>query len=316
MDVVRDEVTRLGGHIHTASVPGIGTTFTITVPLTLATTRAILVEQAGRSLAIPSAPVERTARVRVAGIVTLEGRHSTMVDGHLVPIVPLSDVLSLPPSPWPDDPRDWRMFIVLREDDRRVALLIDRLIGEQELVIKPLGWPLRRVRNVSGAAVLGSGETIAILNPSDLLHGALRLARAGAAVIARPLPEQRAASKARRRVLVVDDSLTTRMLERSILEAAGYDTMVAGDGAEALDLLAREAVDLVVSDVEMPRLDGFALTAAIRRDTRLQHLPVILVTSLDDLDHRTRGVTAGADAYLGKRTFDQGQLLDTIGRLL
>jgi two-component system chemotaxis sensor kinase CheA len=106
------------------------------------------------------------------------------------------------------------------------------------------------------------------------------------------------------------------MLERGILEAAGYDTVVAGDGAEALGLLAREAVDLVISDVEMPNLDGFGLTAAIRRDERLRHLPVVLVTSLDNPEHRERGVSAGADAYLGKRTFDQGQLLDTIGRLL
>ncbi len=317
MDVVRDEVTRLGGHIHTASTPGSGTTFTITVPLTLATTRAILVEYAGRSLAIPSASIERTARVRASSLVTLEGRQATMIDGHPVPIIELADVLALPPTVWQNDPRAWRPFFVLREDDRRVALLIDRLIGEQELVIKPLGWPLRRVRNVSGAAVLGSGETIVILNPADLLHGGLRLARMGAGAVTRPTQEtRRAVSRARRRVLIVDDSLTTRMLERGILEAAGYDTAVAGDGAEALDLLARETVDLVLSDVEMPRLDGFGLTAAIRRDARLQHLPVILVTSLDTAEHRERGVTAGADAYLGKRTFDQGQLLDTIGRLL
>ncbi|MFN8514538.1 MAG: response regulator [Thermomicrobiales bacterium] len=201
-----------------------------------------------------------------------------------------------------------------------MALLIDRLTGEQELVIKPLGWPLRRVRNVGGAAVLGSGETVPILNPADLLQGGLRLARVGVGV---PVGSSGAhdnhaeASPARRRrVLVVDDSPTTRMLERGILEAAGYDTVVAGDGAEALGLLSRETVDLVVSDVEMPNLDGFGLTAAIRRDERLRHLPVVLVTSLDDPEHRERGVTVGADAYLGKRTFDQGQLLDTIGRLL
>ena len=117
-------------------------------------------------------------------------------------------------------------------------------------------------------------------------------------------------------MLVVDDSLTTRTLERGILEAAGYDALVASDGAEALVVLGREGIDLVVSDVEMPRLDGFGLTAAIRRDERLRHIPVILVTSLDTAEHRERGVTAGADAYLGKGTFDQGRLLDTIGRLL
>jgi two-component system chemotaxis sensor kinase CheA len=315
MDVVRDEVTRLGGHTHIASVPGQGTTFTITVPLTLATTRAILVEQSGHNYAIPSAPIERTARVRASALVALEGRRAVLVEGRPVPAVELADLLQLPPAP-PPDPRAWRSFVVLRQDERRVALLIDRLTGEQELVVKPLGWPLRRVRNVGGAAVLGTGETVPILNPADLLQGGLRLARAGSVVVAGALGASPDAAPARRRVLVVDDSLTTRMLERGILEAAGYDTVVAGDGAEALDLLVREAVDLVLSDVEMPHLDGFGLTAAIRRDERLRHLPVVLMTSLDDPDHRARGVSAGADAYLGKRTFDQGQLLDTIGRLL
>jgi two-component system chemotaxis sensor kinase CheA len=317
MDVARDEVARLSGHIRVASAPGQGTTFTITAPLTLATTRAILVEQAGRTFAIPSAPIERTARVRASALVALEGRRAVLVEGRPVPVAELAELLLLPPPARPPDPRAWRSFIVLRQDERRVALLIDRLTGEQELVIKPLGWPLRRVRNVGGAAVLGSGETVPILNPADLLQGGLRLARAGARAGAVAGHERPAATVSRRRrVLVVDDSLTTRMLERGILEAAGYDTLVAGDGAEALGLLAREAVDLVISDVEMPNLDGFGLTAAIRRDERLRHLPVVLVTSLDDPEHRERGVSAGADAYLGKRTFDQGQLLDTIGRLL
>lgn len=318
MDVVRDEVARLNGHIHTASISGQGTTFTITVPLTLATTRAILVEQAGQRFVIPSASIERTARVRAAALVALEGRRAVVVEGHPVPVIELADLLSLPTAVWPSDPRAWRSYIVLRQDERRVALLIDRLLGEQEIVIKPLGWPLRRVRNVSGAVVLGSGETVAILNPADLLIGGLRIARTGAGVAIRPAVVRRGTvpPAKRRRVLVVDDSLTTRMLERGILESAGYEAIVVADGAEALDLLGREVVDLVISDVEMPVLDGFGLTAAIRRDERLRHLPVVLVTSLDTPEHRERGLTAGADAYLGKGSFDQGQLLDTIGRLL
>lgn len=315
MDVVRDVVTNLNGHIHIASDLGVGTTFTITVPLTLATTRAILVEQGERRFAIPSMPIERNGRVRAADLITIEGRRAVLIDGHPVPIVELAEVLALPVATWPADPRAWRCFVLLRQDERRVALLIDRLVGEQELVVKPLGWPLRRVRNVGGAAVLGSGETIAILNPADLLVGGQRLAQANTGASALPAPK-RAVAPVRRRVLIVDDSLTTRLLERSILESAGYDTAVATDGAEALAALARDTVDIVVSDVEMPTLDGFGLTAAIRRDERLRHLPVILVTSLDSADQRERGIVAGADAYLSKRTFDQGLLLDTIGRLL
>ena len=120
----------------------------------------------------------------------------------------------------------------------------------------------------------------------------------------------------RRRLLVVDDSLTTRTLERSILQTAGYDVVVASDGVEALQLLRSQSIDLVVSDIEMPRLDGFALTTEIRRDERLRQTPVVLVTSLDAPEHRERGASAGADAYIVKRAFDQGELLETVGRLL
>jgi two-component system, chemotaxis family, sensor kinase CheA len=169
------------------------------------------------------------------------------------------------------------------------------------------------VRNVGGAAVLGSGETILILNPSDLLKSGLRRGLLAPGPIA---TAETAATRRRARVLVVDDSLTTRTLERSILEAAGYDVSVAADGVEALTVLRADPVDLVISDVDMPRLDGFGLTAEIRRDAALRQLPVVLVTSLAAPEHRERGVAVGADAYIVKSSFDQAQLLDTIGRLL
>jgi two-component system chemotaxis sensor kinase CheA len=196
-----------------------------------------------------------------------------------------------------------------------VALLAEALVGEQEVVVRPLGWPLHRVRNVSGAAVLASGQTVVILNPNDLLRSAVGAMARGAPAGAARVSEA-AAVRRRARLLVVDDSLTTRTLERSIFEAAGYDVLVAADGLEALRILRDEAVDLVVSDVEMPAMDGFSLTAEVRRDERLRHLPVVLVTSLGDREHRERGVAAGADAYVVKSAFDQGELLETIGRLL
>ncbi len=313
MDVVRDEVNRLGGQIAITSTVGVGTTFTITVPLTLATTRAILVEAGEQLVAIPANPVERLARIRTDAIVTLEGRRAVPVEGQPVPLVALTALLGLPAAA-NVAPGAWQPYLILRQEGRRVAILVDRLRGEQEIVVKPLGWPLRRVRNVGGVAVLGSGETVAILNPGDLLAGGLRLGGLQTTARARGGPVAQVVR--RRRVLVVDDSLTTRTLERGILEAAGYETLVATDGAEALELLGREGVDLVVSDVEMPNLDGFGLATAIRRDEGLRHIPVILVTSLDTAEHRERGASAGADAYLTKGSFDQGQLLDTIGRLL
>jgi two-component system chemotaxis sensor kinase CheA len=333
LDVVRAHVERLNGHVRVSGSAGRGTRFTIGMPLTLATTRAILVKQSGQIYAIPSMMTERSARVREQQLISLEGRRAVEVEGHPVPVVELADVLERPrESTNGQDAPQWRPFFILRQDDRRVALLADGLLGEQEIVVKSLGWPLRRVRNVGGAAVLGSGQTVAILNPFDLLKTASRLAgAAGRRPDQRPAPAPTTAAaqppaaggsqsflneRRRRRILVVDDSLPTRTLVRSILEAAGYATTVATDGTEALEALHGAPVDLVVSDIEMPGLDGFALTAAIRRDEKLRQIPVVLVTSLAAREHRERGVAAGADAYIVKGSFDQGQLLDTVGRLI
>ncbi len=316
MDVVHEHLERLAGRITIWSVPGRGTRFTIRAPLTLATTRAILVEQSGRMFAIPSALIERTARVREPDIVSLQGNRAVAIEGRPVPLVELHEVLELPPSAGGElDAKGWRSYLVLRQDEGRVALAADRLIGEQEIVVKPRAWPLRRVRNVGGAAVLGSGQTIAILNPADLLKTALKTEGTRRRGSATETPADAGAPR-QRCVLVVDDSLPTRTLERSILETAGYGTFAAGDGIEALKILRRETIDLVVSDIEMPGLDGFALTAEIRREEKLRRIPVILVTSLASPEHQERGMVAGADAYIVKGKFDQGQLLDMVGRLI
>jgi two-component system chemotaxis sensor kinase CheA len=304
-----------------ASQPGQGTRFTLTVPLTLATTRALLAAQGGLVYAIPAALVERSGRVRDADVAWLEGRRAVAVDDQPVLVAELGALLEGAPSTHQAvAPETWRPFFVLGQGDRRVAVLVDALVGEQEIVVKPLAWPLRRVRNVSGAAVLGSGQLVVILNPADLLRTSLRhaerVASGAVAVAARPALPAEPAPRHRARVLVVDDSLTTRTLERSILETAGYEVLLAADGVEALDVLRREAVDLVVSDVDMPRLDGFGLTSALRRDEALRRLPVVLVTSLAAQEHRERGVAVGADAYLVKSAFDQAQLVETVGRLI
>jgi two-component system chemotaxis sensor kinase CheA len=315
MDVAREHVERLGGSVKVESTPGQGTQFVLTVPLTLATTRAVVVEQGGQVCAIPSAGVERMGRVRESDVLRLEGRRAVSIEGRAVPLVELGSVLERAPSA-AHPAGVARPYLVLRQGDRRVAVLADRLVDEQEIVVKSLGWPLRRVRNVGGAAVLGSGQTAVILNATDLLKSGLKLAGTAAGISGGMADGGGPAEVAMKRLLVVDDSLTTRTLVRSILEAAGYDVSVAVDGADALRILRERSFDLVVSDVQMPNVDGFALTAEIRRDPQLRGLPVVLVTSLDAPEHREQGAAAGADAYIVKSGFDQGQLLDTVGRLL
>jgi two-component system chemotaxis sensor kinase CheA len=315
MDVVRDNVRRLGGDIRVDTTPGIGTTFTINVPLTLATTRVLLVENAGLTYAIPSSSIERTGRVRSSQLRALEGRTSLKVDGRVLPVVELASVLQQSSAPVE---AGWRPFFVLSQSgERAVAVLTDRLVDETELVVKPLGAPLKRVRHVTGAAVLGTGSVVVILNPADLykssigtVEGAQRLSTSSM------LSEKKQDDKPQRRVMVVDDSVMTRTLERSILESAGYGVVVAGDGAQALELLNEQVVDAIVSDVEMPRMTGLQLTEALRNDERWRHLPIVLVTSLDAPEHVERGAAAGADAYIVKGRFDQNDLLQTIARLV
>lgn len=312
LDVVRSVVEALRGSVDVRTAAGQETCFTLHVPLSLATTRVLLVEVGVQVFALPSASVERTGRLKPAQVINLEGRAAISVEGHPVPLVELAHVLDRPARP--RDPEQWQPFLILSQADRQLALLVDRLVDEQEIVVKALGWPLRRVPNVAGVTVLGTGQTAVVLNPGDIFRSVLELlsgrAPDGTAEPAAGPPRTMA------RLLVVDDSLTTRTLERSILEAAGYNVCVAADGREALQVLRDEPVDLVVSDVDMPGLDGFALTEEIRKDQRLRHIPVVLVTGLEAEEHRQRGVAAGADAYLVKQGFDQNHLIATIERLL
>ena len=318
LDVVREHVERLHGTVDVSSQPGQGTRFTLELPLTLATTRALLVEQSGQTYAVPTTLIERSGRVEQDRLEQIQGRRTLLLEGRALPAIELADVLNVAPSAPPADRQGrtvWRQYFVVAQAGRRVALLVDGLAGEQEIVVKSLAWPLRRVRNVAGTTLLGTGSVVVILNPADLLQSALGMG-AGRSPLHSASPAAQPERRRAPRILVVDDSLTTRTLERTILEAAGYDVTVAADGLEALNRLRAEEIDLVVSDVEMPRLDGFGLTAELRRDERLRHVPVVLVTSLDAREHRERGVEVGADAYVVKSAFDQGQLLETIGRLL
>jgi two-component system chemotaxis sensor kinase CheA len=316
MDVVREHVNRLGGEIAVRTTSGVGTCFTITVPVTLATTRVLLVGDGGQTYAVPSSGIERTGRIRAADMHRLEGRRAMQIDGRAVPVVELADVLQRSDANTPGPAADeWRPFILLPQGDRAVALLADRLIDETEVVVKALGAPLARVRHVGGAAVLGTGAVVVILNPSDLIKSALGTIEASPQ--ARNYDTSATHAVARRRhVLVVEDSVMTRTLERTILEAAGYSVVVAADGAQALDLLNEHQIDIIVSDVEMPKMDGLALTSAVRQDERWPNLPIVLVTSLDAPEQIERGAAAGADAYIVKGRFDQNDLLNTIGRLL
>jgi two-component system, chemotaxis family, sensor kinase CheA len=311
--IVREKVEKLDGSVTVELPPAGGTCFRIVLPTTLATFRGLLVAACGRQFVLPSRNVERVVRVALGTVKTIENRETIELDGEILSLVRLAAVLKLGASRPTEITRlaglAYLPTVVLTGGGRRIAFAVDGVLGDQEVLVKSLGPQLRRVPNVAGATIIGAGRVVPILNVLDLLKSALN---AGAPP-ATSEPEKEAP---RRSLLVVEDSITSRSLLKNILETAGYDVTVAVDGIDALTILRSGRFDLVVSDVEMPRMDGFDLTAKIRSDQRLAATPVVLVTALESRAHKERGIDVGANAYIVKSRFDGNSLLDTIRRLL
>jgi two-component system chemotaxis sensor kinase CheA len=305
--IVREKAEKLGGRVAIESRRGAGTTIRMTVPLTLATFRGVLIECGRRLFIVPTVQVERVTRFRSQDVQTVEGRRTLALNGRAVALVDLAEVLQLPALRAADAPAATPVLI-LGAGEQRLAIAVDAVLDEREVLVKRFGKPLSRVRNIAGATILGSGELAPILNVSDLLKSA----RSGGSV---PRVSAQAPTAQAKKILIVEDSITSRMLLKGILESAGYDTKTAVDGIDAFTALRAERFDGVVSDVEMPRMNGFDLTARIRADRTLAQLPVVLVTALESRDDRERGIDVGANAYLVKSNLDQSNLLDALRRL-
>ena len=308
--IVREKAEKLGGRVAIESRRGSGTTIRMTLPLTLATFRGVLVESARRLFILPTAQVERVTRFKPQEVQTVEGRRTLALNGRAVALVDLAEVLQLPATPPKPGAPETTPILVLGAGEQRVAFAVDAVLDEREVLVKRLAKPLSRVRNIAGATVLGSGEVAPILNVADLLKSA-RTAGGGV----RTAPAATPSAAPAKRILVVEDSITSRMLLKGILESAGYEVKTAVDGIDAFTALRAERFDLVVSDVEMPRMDGFDLTARIRADRALAEVPVVLVTALESREDRERGIDVGANAYLVKSNLDQSDLLEALRRL-
>lgn len=319
MDVVRRNVEALQGQVEVESSLGQGTSIALTLPLTLATTQELLVQIGDQTYGIPIAAVERIQRILPKEISPVQGRLAILVDDEPVSLVRLAQVLERPATEQQVGADEKMPTVILGSAKKRIAFSVDAVVGQQETVVKTLGKQLSRVRNVAGATILGTGQVIMTLNPVDLMKSARSMSEGRVATATQP---QRASTPGEKRakqstILVVDDSLSTRTLEKNILETAGYKVVVAPDGMEAFNMLnSNGGCDLIVSDVLMPRMTGFELTAAVKGDPKLKKIPVILVTSLDSRADKERGIEVGADAYLIKSNFDQANLLQTIGQLI
>lgn len=313
MDIVRKNVEDLHGMLDVTFETGKGTTFSMTLPLTLASSHGLLVKAGGQLFALPLTNIERMVQVERKEIKNLIGKGAITDNGKPLAIAWLEDVLQLPCPTSEEKETDRLTVVIINFAEKRLGLVVSSLEGEQEIVMKNLGGQLLKVGGIAGATVLGSGQVVLVLHTADIFKLAT-----GATVrsVKTAVPTEKA-TEAAKTILVVDDSITTRTLEKNILETAGYRVRLATDGEEAFNLLQTEVLpNLIISDVEMPRLDGFDLGQRVKQDKRLSHIPFILVTSLDSPASKARGIEVGADAYIVKSSFDQGDLLQTIEQLI
>lgn len=310
--ILREKVEKLGGLVFVETEKDKGTEFKMVLPLTLASFRGIPVRVGEHIFIIATTSVERVIRIKREDIQTVENRETLSLNGKTISVVRLRDVLELPQNTPRESSSDYVQILVLGSAEKRIAFLVDEVLGEQEVIVKNLGRQLSRVRNISGATVLGNGKVVPVLNVPDVLKSAVKAGQKPAGLEAAGVVKE----IKRKSILVAEDSITARMLLKNILEAAGYQVTTAVDGVDALTQLKMNDFDCVVSDVEMPRMDGFELTAKLRADKKLSELPVILVTALETREHKERGIDVGASAYIVKSSFDQSNLLEVMRRLI
>ena len=307
--IVAERVAAAGGQLLIESTPGAGTAFELLLPVGVASVRVLVVAAAGLRYALPLAGLDGVQAAGRAGIHTVEGRETILDGGRVLPLVRLASLLWQPSGDAADAAGAAGVVLLARVGAQGFGILVDEVVAEQDVLPKRLGPLLRRVRYISAAAQLGDGALVPVLALEDIAtHGLAGGAAAGAGAAHTP-------AAAAARVLVVEDSATSRLLLKHILEGAGFAVDTAVDGLDALSRLRGAKYQVVVSDVEMPNLDGLALTASIRANPQTAQLPVVLVTSLQTPAEREAGLRAGADAYFTKGAFDQDRLLATMRRL-
>jgi two-component system, chemotaxis family, sensor kinase CheA len=303
LDAVKSYVKSLGGTLDVQSEPGRGMTVTLLLPLALALLEVLLFERGDAVYGVPLVVVDEVVTVRQ--ILALEGRPALVVHDQPLPIADVALLIGATAPPLGDCPP----ALVISAGGRQAVVTCDAVLGEKEIVVKPLGPLYADAHAYLGTAILGDGRIALLIEPSALTTASPHISKPAA-----PSTAERPATP---KVLVVEDSFTVRELQRSILEAAGYPVVTARDGRDALGALDRDPeIALVVTDLEMPELDGLGLTRAIRADRARSSLPVVVVTSRGSEDDRRKGVEAGADAYMTKQSFDQQALLATVERLV
>jgi two-component system chemotaxis sensor kinase CheA len=312
LDIVRQDITNLKGRVMLDTQKNRGTKFTLVLPLTIAIIKVLLVKVQNMLFAFPMLSITESVKVNMDEVYTTEGRMATQFREHIVPLIRLDEVLGLPAARDEEGKaKKAALVVIVSSLDSRVGFIIDEIVGEEEAFIKTLGKHLGKVKNVSGAIIMATGEVAVVLDAEDLIaHGALNV---------QPIAAKGHPSKVKRRekrILVVEDAFSTRELEKSILETHGYLVDTAVDGLDALDRMTGTQYDLIVSDIEMPRMDGFELCRTLKKNEGFKDIPFVMVTAFQKEEDKRRGMEIGAAAYIVKSAFEQANLLDTIERLV
>ncbi|WP_353232133.1 hybrid sensor histidine kinase/response regulator [Pseudomonas helleri] len=312
LDAVQHMVRLLRGAIVLEQTAGQGSRFLLEVPLTLSVVRSLVVEVADEAYAFPLAHIERMRDLLPDDIVQVEGRQHFWHEGRHVGLVAASQLLQRPPSQSDDETLK---VVVIRERDAVYGVAVERFIGERTLVVLPLDPRLGKVQDISAGALLDDGSPVLIVDVEDMLRSVDKLLNTGR-LERIDRRNRHTAELTRKRILVVDDSLTVRELQRKLLINRGYEVAVAVDGMDGWNALRAEHFDLLITDIDMPRMDGIELVTLLRRDNRLQSMPVMVVSYKDREEDRRRGLDAGADYYLAKASFHDDALLDAVVELI
>jgi two-component system chemotaxis sensor kinase CheA len=309
LDVVKTNINNLNGTVKINTRVGKGTTFDLHIPLTLASERGLLINCCGQLFIVPAHAVTHILIITSKDIVEVTGKQAIILENHPILLHSLAPILGLEEKLLNEKQLS---IIVLKKEPYTVAFLVDEIVGEREIVIKPLQQLLKNTTYVSGGTLSGSNQVIVVLNASAIINAVINDRKTT------PLIFQNTAVQTVQKphILVVDDSITTRMLEKNILESKNYQVTVAVNGKEAWDMLQTQAFSLMITDISMPIMDGFTLTEHVKKDEKLRHMPIIIVTSLGSDNEKKRGVEVGADAYIVKNEFESGSLLNIVKQLM
>jgi two-component system sensor histidine kinase and response regulator WspE len=310
LDVVQDTIRKVGGSVRIASQQGRGTTFYLQLPLTLSVIRAVVVNVSGEPYAFPHTRIDRLIRVPRVSVRSLEHRQFVTVDGNNVGLVVAAQLLDLPASPSPGEDIE---VVLLSDSTGTYGLVVDSFRGEQDLVVRPLDSRLGKVPNLSAAAILDDGSPVLIVDAEDLIRSMDQYIQTGSLSRCDTRP---AGTTRKKRVLVVDDSITVREVERQLLLHKGYDVTVAVDGMEGWNAIRTEKFDLLVSDIDMPRMTGLQLVSAVRGDEKLRDLPVVIVSYKEREEDRMLGLQVGANCYLTKSSFHDNSFIEAVEDLI